>query len=75
VEDPKETGASVPDARGKAFTELASRRQAGGVRQYLEFVRYHRKWWLLPVLGVLIPIGIFILLSVTPAAPFIYALF
>jgi hypothetical protein len=34
-----------------------------------------RKWWLLPVIGVLMMVGLLVLMGGTAAAPFIYTLF
>jgi hypothetical protein len=39
------------------------------------FLRHNKKWWLLPILGILLLFGILILLSGTSLAPFIYTLF
>jgi hypothetical protein len=39
------------------------------------FLKYCKKWWLLPVLLVLALFGALMLLSGTAAAPFIYTLF
>ena len=39
------------------------------------FLRENKKWWLLPILVVLLLFGFLILLSGTGLAPFIYTLF
>ena len=39
------------------------------------FLRQTRKWWLVPILIVLMAFGVVLLLSTTAAAPFIYTLF
>lgn len=39
------------------------------------FLRQTKKWWLLPILAVLVLFGLLIALSGTAAAPFIYTLF
>jgi len=39
------------------------------------FMRQNKKWWLLPILVVLLLFGFLILLSGTGLAPFIYTLF
>jgi hypothetical protein len=39
------------------------------------FLRDNKKWWLLPILGVLLLFGVLVLLSGSAAAPFIYTLF
>jgi hypothetical protein len=39
------------------------------------FLRSSRKWWLAPILIVLLAFGLLLILSTTAAAPFIYTLF
>jgi hypothetical protein len=39
------------------------------------FLHRTRKWWLAPILVVLLALGVLIILSSTAAAPFIYTLF
>jgi len=70
---PKENG-----ERSSAADDLARRAEAkasGLAGELLEFLRLNRKWWLLPIIAVLLLLGVFILLSSTAAAPFIYTLF
>jgi len=42
------------------------------VGEFWEFLRHNKKWWLLPILIVLLLFGLLIFLSGTGAAPFIY---
>jgi hypothetical protein len=39
------------------------------------FLKYNKKWWLLPILVVLLLLGFLILLGGSALAPFIYPLF
>ncbi len=55
--------------------DLASGRQPGLLREFWDFLRYNKKWWLLPILVTLVVLGVFVLLSSTAFAPFIYTLF
>ena len=66
----------MSDLQPTNFEEEA-RRQAGPSlpRELWDFVRHTGKWWLLPVLVVLLLLGLLIFLSGTAAAPFIYTLF
>jgi hypothetical protein len=43
--------------------------------EFWDFLKYNKKWWLLPILLILMLIGILVVLSSTAAAPFIYTLF
>jgi hypothetical protein len=48
----------------------------GLVREFWDFIRESKKFWLLPILVILLALGAFIVLTETSAlAPFIYALF
>ena len=47
----------------------------GLVREIVYFLRQNKKWWLLPVLLILLPLGLLLILSGTAVAPFIYTLF
>ncbi len=39
------------------------------------FLKYNKKWWLLPIVLVLLALGAIILLSGSAAAPWIYTIF
>lgn len=56
----------------KAAAESADQ---GVVSEFIDFLKYNKKWWLLPIVAVLLLLGLVILLSGTAAAPFIYTLF
>ncbi len=63
--------------RGNSFEE-AARSGAGNRGMFAEFVSFlkeNKKWWLAPILVVLLLFGVLILLAGTGAAPFIYTLF
>jgi hypothetical protein len=47
----------------------------GFLRDYWDFLRTSKKWWLLPFLAALLILGLILVLSQTAAAPFIYTLF
>ncbi|HEY8505546.1 MAG TPA: DUF5989 family protein, partial [Gemmataceae bacterium] len=53
----------------------ADRKERGLVGEFWDFLRHNRKWWLLPILLVLLLFGLLIMTSGTAATPFIYALF
>ncbi len=44
-------------------------------REFLEFLVTNKKWWLGPIVLVLLALGALLLLTSTAAAPFIYTLF
>ena len=43
--------------------------------EFWVFLAQNKKWWLLPIVLVMLLLGILIMLSGTAAAPFIYTLF
>lgn len=57
------------------FTDLAEQRAPGVVGEFLRFMGERKKWWLAPIVGMLLLLGVLILLGGTGAAPFIYTLF
>ena len=57
------------------FSDMAEAPQTGIVREFWDFIRYNKKWWLTPIVVVLLLVGVLVLLSGTTAAPFIYTLF
>ena len=60
---------------GSDFVNQAKRKQPGLIWELWGFLRHNKKWWLTPIILVLLLIGALILLAGTAAAPFIYPLF
>jgi hypothetical protein len=57
------------------FVCQAEQARPGLLREFWEFLRYNKKWWLTPIILVLLAAGALILLGGTGAAPFIYTFF
>ena len=57
------------------FTRQAASKQSGVIVEVWQFIANNKKWWLTPIILVLIAFGILIALGGTAAAPFIYTLF
>ena len=57
------------------FAQRATETRPGLLVELWEFLRHNKKWWLIPIILVLLLIGALILLAGTAAAPFIYPLF
>jgi hypothetical protein len=53
----------------------SSEQRANFLADFWDFLRSNKKWWLLPILTILVLFGLLMLLSGTAAAPFIYTLF
>jgi len=58
-----------------AFEQAAQAQEQGLVAEFVQFLKENKKWWLAPILLVLMMVGALILLSGSAAAPFIYTLF
>ena len=52
-----------------------TKQKTGFVSEFWHFLKQSKKWWLLPIVMVLVLFGVLMLLSGTAAAPFIYTLF
>ena len=58
------------------FEKAATEQPRGGfLRELWGFLAQNKKWWLLPILIMLLVFGLLILLSGSGLAPFIYTLF
>lgn len=55
--------------------ELAQGRRQSLPAEFWEFLRQNKKWWLLPILMVVLLLGALVFLGGSGAAPFIYTLF
>lgn len=64
-----------PQAGQTAFEKAASSSSRGMVREYVDLLRYNKKYWLAPIIVVLLVIGAVLVLGGTAAAPLIYAIF
>jgi len=59
----------------EAFEREAQQESKGLVREYVDFLRHNKKWWLIPIIVALLLVGVLIVLGSSAAAPFIYTLF
>ena len=57
------------------FQAAAGSRRTGLIREFWDFLKHNKKWWLAPILLVILLVGLAVVLSSTGAGPFIYALF
>ena len=65
----------MPDTPGNEFERAASRAGSGLLRECWDLLRHNKKWWLLPLLIVLLLVGLLVVRSGTAIAPFIYTIF
>ena len=59
----------------KNFEELSQGKRTSIMGEFLEFLKHNKKWWLLPIILILLGLGLLMLLSGSALAPFIYPLF
>ncbi len=59
----------------KDFETAASENQRSLVGEFIGFLKQNRKFWLLPLIVVMLLLAGLLILSSTAAAPFIYTLF
>lgn len=57
------------------FAREARARQQTFLGELCEFIAQNKKWWLTPIVLILVAFGLLISLGGTAAAPFIYTLF
>lgn len=58
-----------------AFERANEGEQIGLVAEFIEFLKYNKKYWMIPLLLSLLGLGALILAGGSAAAPFIYTLF
>jgi len=57
------------------FRHEAAQPRIGLLREFWDFLRHNKKWWLLPILIALLVLGLLVVLGGTGLAPFIYTVF
>jgi hypothetical protein len=57
------------------FAEQAGGRRSGALIELWGFLRSNKRWWLTPIVLVMLVFGVLVLLGGTAVAPFIYTLF
>jgi hypothetical protein len=57
------------------FTQQAQHTRTSFLGELWIFLRYNKRWWLTPIILVLVLVGFLLMLAGTAAAPFIYTLF
>ena len=66
----------MSDRQQQSFEELSqSEQQPGFLMEFWDFLRHNKKWWLTPIVVIMLLFGALMFLSGTAAAPFIYTLF
>ena len=66
---------TTESSRDEQFAELASNKRASFIAEYLYLLKQSKKYWMLPLILILLAFGLLMMVSSTGFAPFIYALF
>jgi hypothetical protein len=61
--------------KSNEFAELSKQQRTSLLSDFWQFLKYNKKWWLLPPIIAALLLGALALLSSTAIAPFIYPLF
>ena len=59
----------------KSFREAGEQKPVSLLREIVGMLRENKKYWMVPMIVVLLLFGVLLILGATGAAPFIYALF
>ena len=63
------------ETKGEEFSREAQAGQVGFFAEFWDFLLHNKKWWITPIVIVLLLVGVLVMLGGTAAAPFIYTLF
>jgi hypothetical protein len=66
---------TVKDDKAESFAAAGRRNAPSVVGEFALFLKDNKKFWLIPLLGALLLLGLVVTLGGTAAAPFIYSLF
>jgi hypothetical protein len=70
-----DSSAKETNQRQRQLAALASRKRVPLLREIIRFLRHNKKWWLAPLIVMLLLVGALLALGGTAVAPFIYTLF
>lgn len=59
----------------REFLEQVDSKRTGLIAEFIDFLKYNKKWWLLPILIFMLLIAALAMVSGSGGAPFIYTLF
>jgi uncharacterized protein YdaL len=57
------------------IAQLAKDKRRGLLGEFWQFLKHNKKWWLIPIIVVILLLGVLVFIGGTGAAPFIYTLF
>ncbi len=64
-----------PESAAEEFARESATKQPGFLTDLLQFMIHNKKWWLTPIILVLVLFGLLVILGGTAIAPFLYPVF
>lgn len=74
VENPDTVEKDSADKKDE-LADLVEQDSPGIVAEFVDFVLHNKRWWLTPIIIVLLLVGILVILGSSGFAPFIYTVF
>jgi hypothetical protein len=65
----------MAEQKENEFSRQAAQGQRGPIAEFLSFALHNKKWWLTPIIVMLVVVGVLAVLGGSGVAPFIYTLF
>lgn len=65
----------MDDEPKASFSELPTESRGGVLREFWLLLKHNKKYWMLPLIVLLLALGLLIILGGSAAAPLIYRLF
>jgi hypothetical protein len=65
----------MKERKSSAFEQSATEKEPSLLAELCAMLKQNKKYWLLPIVLILLALGLLVLLGGTAAAPFIYTLF
>jgi uncharacterized membrane protein HdeD (DUF308 family) len=63
------------DKQRESFESQAQEASPGLLREYVDFLKHNKKWWLIPLIGALLLVGALVIFFNDTATTEIYTLF
>ena len=63
------------DPQPPKFTDVEPVPEKGALAEFWSLLMHNKKYWMLPIIVLLLVFGLLVILSGSSAAPFIYTLF
>ena len=60
---------------GNQFEQQAEQSRSGLIREFIDFLKDNKKWWLAPIIIVFLLLGLLVVLSGSGLGPYVYTFF